>query len=99
MRVLNAAAGMAVLALAGAALAQGSGISADQRAAAFDRADGDHDGKLTPDEFMSTARAQAPNNPITSWLGSDKNRDGSVSRPEFIGPMTGEDPSGAPLST
>ena len=79
---------------AGAAIAQGSGRSAAQRGEAFDRADANHDGYLTPEEFMATPRAQPPNNPILNWLATDKNKDGLVSREEFVTPMTGEDPSG-----
>lgn len=93
-RVLIIAA--AGLALAGVAWAQGGGRSAEQRAAAFDMADADHDGYLTPDEFLDTPRGQAPNNPIANWLVSDKDKDGRVSKKEFVEPMIGEDPGGPP---
>jgi len=74
----------------GGAHAQGSGFSAEQRAAAFDAADANHDGKLTRDEFKNTPRGRAPNDPDANWKASDKDGDGYVSRKEFIEPMTGE---------
>jgi len=87
---------LAALAAGGASHAQGSGLTASQRAAAFDAADADHDGVLTPDEFLNTPRGRAPNNPIVNWLATDKNQDGVVTRQEFIEPMIGEDLAAPP---
>jgi hypothetical protein len=96
MRTRIAACGLlAVMAAAGVSHAQGSGLAAAQRAAAFDAADADHDGVLTPDEFLNTPRGRAPNNPIVNWLATDKNQDGIVTRQEFIEPMIDEDSSAA----
>jgi hypothetical protein len=90
MRRVYAAVVLTLWLMGGAALAQGSGFTAQQRAAAFDAADVNHDGKLSRDEFKNTPRGRAPNDPDANWKASDKDGDGYVSRKEFIEPMTGE---------
>ena len=93
MRLIIAAAlGLALI--AGPGLAQSP--TSEQRAANFDKADTNKDGKLTREEFAATPRAQPPNDAVAVFEASDANHDGSVSKAEFIVPMAGEVSAPAP---
>jgi iduronate 2-sulfatase len=67
--------------VAGSASARRPGVD---RAALFERKDVNHDGKLSHEEFM--ANQPDPEAAAKRWGTFDTNRDGFLSRDEFITP-------------
>jgi Ca2+-binding EF-hand superfamily protein len=61
----------------------------DERAQSFERADANHDGKLSRDEFAATPRAAPPADAAKAFAVSDLNKDGMVSKAEFLDPNYG----------
>jgi hypothetical protein len=61
----------------------------EQRAASFDQADVNKDGVLTQEEFLTTPRALPPADPVKALAASDLDKDGKVSKAEFLDPNFG----------
>jgi hypothetical protein len=81
----------ALAALAGAAYAQPPGggrpgMTPEERAAAFDKADANKDGKLDKAEFTATLPEQAAAMADQILERRDTNKDGSLSKEEFTAP-------------
>jgi hypothetical protein len=99
IKYLVLAAGVAALA-APALAQQGGGFTPptpEERAAAFDKADANKDGKLNADEFKVSLgeRAAQMGDRITQIFGTrDADKDGSLSKAEYTAPM--QRPAGAP---
>jgi hypothetical protein len=64
-------------------------LSPEQKAANFDNADVNKDGKLDKTEFASTPRGQPPADPVVNWKASDVDRDGFVTKVEFMSTLKG----------
>lgn len=81
-----------VAALASPALAQRPQQTPEERAAAFDKADANKDGKLDMAEFKSTIpeqmRDQIDDARLKTFFdGRDTDKDGKLSKAEFTAPM------------
>lgn len=85
-----------IAAVAAPALAQQGGggfrMSPEERAAAFDKADANKDGKLDLAEFKSTLpeqfRGQATDEQLQGFMTRrDTDKDGKLSKAEFTAPM------------
>jgi Ca2+-binding EF-hand superfamily protein len=88
---LLAAAAMAAV-IAAPALAQPPAPTPEERAAAFDKADANKDGKLDVAEWKTTIpeqmRGQATDEQLTGFFGRrDKDGDKFLSKAEFTAPM------------
>ncbi len=83
VRTLLCAAGLAVLA-APALAQQGGPPTPEQRAARFDAADKDHDGKLTKAEFTASLPEQAQPMADRIWSRYDPDNKGSVTKDEYL---------------
>lgn len=70
--------------LAAPAMAQGGPPSPEQRAARFDAADKDKDGKLTKAEFTDMLPEQAKDRADMMWSRLDASGKGSVTKEEFL---------------
>jgi hypothetical protein len=81
----------AVAALAGAAFAQPPGggrpgMTPEERAAAFDKADANKDGKLDKAEFTTTLPEQAAQMADQIFERRDADKSGALSKEEFTAP-------------
>jgi Ca2+-binding EF-hand superfamily protein len=61
----------------------------EMRANNFDKADANKDGALDRKEFATTPRAQPPADPDQVFAASDLNKDGKVTKAEFLDPNFG----------
>jgi hypothetical protein len=91
----------AVAALAGAAFAQPPGggrpgMTPEERAAAFDKADANKDGKLDKTEFAASLPEQAQAMADQIFPRRDTNMDGFISKEEFMTPPAGRGGGGRP---
>jgi hypothetical protein len=68
---------------AGAAMAQPAPQTPEQRAAAFDKADANKDGKLDKAEFKTTLPAEFADRADMAFDRRDANKDGFVDKAEF----------------
>jgi hypothetical protein len=68
--------------------------SPEQRAARFDAADKNKDGKLTKDEFVSSLPEQAKDRADGMWSRMDAAGKGSVTKDEFLAARPGQRPPG-----
>ena len=69
--------------VAGAAMAQPAPQTPEQRAAAFDKADANKDGKLDKAEFKSTLPPEFADRADMAFDRRDANKDGFVDKAEF----------------
>ena len=84
MRItLFVAASVATALVAGAAMAQPPQQSPEERAAAFDKADANKDGKLDKAEFKTTLPAEFADRADMAFDRRDANKDGFVDKAEF----------------
>ncbi len=71
-------------ALAAPAIAQGSPPTPEERAARFDAADKDKDGKMSKAEFVDMLPALAKGRGDTMWARIDPTGKGAVTKAEFL---------------
>ncbi len=69
---------------AGGGGGRGPAQTPEERAAAFDKADANHDGKLDKAEFKASLPEAAQANADASFDRRDANKDGFISKDEFM---------------
>jgi hypothetical protein len=64
-------------------------MTPEERAAAFDKADTNHDGKLDKAEYKASLPEQAQANADASFDRRDANKDGFISKDEYMAAPAG----------